>query len=270
MTSTRPPGLPSFESPPINELVIGVQFSQPPAYTSLNAADVRQIYQTEFPNVAEQPPLPPIFETFGTPTPPTVSFNIRPVLSHNRYWFVATSGNELIQFQPDRLLHNWRKVGTDGGVYPRFEAIVTKFERELRTLEKLFGQFGSSKLDISQCEISYVNHIVDLDPAKEPVPSEWLSFLQLSEPPSDLSVVLRRNLCAANGTPFARLTVEANTAIDGAARKLLVLQLTVRGAPEGRGIDDAINFLHFGRATAVTAFKELTTPKAHEIWRIVP
>jgi len=265
--------LPDFERPPINEMVLGVQFNQPPGYNSLNAADVRQLYHAEFPHLEEHSPLAPAFETFGTRYVANVytniSINLTPVLSHSRYWFVGSPKNELIQFQPDRLLHNWRKVGRQGGVYPRFDAIVAKFERELRDLEKLFMRYGSNELGINQCEISYINHIVDPNSTKEPMPSDWLSFLHLAESPSDLSINLRKNLLAKDGTPFARLIVEANSAIDAESLKFIVFQLTVRGAPEGSRIEDAVEFLRFGRATAVAAFKALTTSKAHALWGIV-
>ena len=58
---------------------------------------------------------------------------------HSRYWFVSLSEDELLQFQKDRLLHNWRKVDDRTNEYPRFETLIDKFEKELRKLETYFA-----------------------------------------------------------------------------------------------------------------------------------
>ncbi len=89
----RPPDLPEFGKPPLNELVLGVQFDSPAGFFG-----------------------------FGPINGPM----------HNRFWFTSSSGDEIIQFQNDRLLHNWRKVGDQSNKYPRFDAIVTKFHNEAR------------------------------------------------------------------------------------------------------------------------------------------
>lgn len=110
---TRPADLPDFSKPPLNEVVLGVQFSPPAGYTQIQAGEVWNLYRERYPRVEEYMPLPPAYELFGLPgmgqTSNQFSFLEGPL--HDRYWFLRTAGDELIQFQNDRLLHNWRKVG---------------------------------------------------------------------------------------------------------------------------------------------------------------
>ena len=66
----RPEHLPDFESPPLDELVLGVQFSPLPGYSAVFAKDVWGLFRQQFPRVEEKPALDPVFETFGGTSPP--------------------------------------------------------------------------------------------------------------------------------------------------------------------------------------------------------
>ncbi len=79
---------------------------------------------------------------------------------HDRFRFLSAKKDELIQFQADRLLHNWRKVGDGSNTYPRFEKMIESFETELQAFESYISSLASQKLTINQCEVSYINHIV--------------------------------------------------------------------------------------------------------------
>ncbi|MGH9567283.1 MAG: TIGR04255 family protein, partial [Candidatus Angelobacter sp.] len=57
--------LPAFTNPPIDELVLSLQFA---TLERLKSAHIGMFWETivdRFPNVSEQPPLQPAFETFG-------------------------------------------------------------------------------------------------------------------------------------------------------------------------------------------------------------
>src|SRR5258708_1658 len=80
-------------------------------------------------------PPPPQFETFGGPAQPGVQFDIGFGLRHPRFWFLNKEGTELLQFQADKLIHNWRQVdGQPGAEYPRYETIVGRFSEEVTAL----------------------------------------------------------------------------------------------------------------------------------------
>lgn len=67
MTDTlpRPDHLPDFRTPPLNEVVVGVQFAPARGYQQILAGEVWELYRAQFPTVEEMPPIPPAFETFG-------------------------------------------------------------------------------------------------------------------------------------------------------------------------------------------------------------
>jgi hypothetical protein len=81
----------------------------------------------------------------------------------NRYWFLTPDKTELIQFQQDRFIHNWRKVINKNNEYPRFEAVIEKFSDEARSLDSYFLDKGWGPITPTQCEVTYVNQMSLLD-----------------------------------------------------------------------------------------------------------
>jgi uncharacterized protein (TIGR04255 family) len=261
----RPYDLPEFGKPPLNEVVLGVQFDPPSGYQQIMAGDVWRLFSADFPEVQELPPLPPIFETFG-PQAPLFSFGPITGPMHNRFWFTSKTGSEIIQFQNDRLLHNWRKVGDRSNKYPRFDTIVAKFLNEMRSLEAFFDRISPQPMRIRQCELSYVNHIKG-DFTEQMQVSDWLNFLLFSTlEPDDFAVSFRQTMRSQNGDRKGRLTCEASTAVEPNGRHFISLTLTARGVPEQPSIDSALDFLTRGRDLIVRTFAKVTTDLAHKTW----
>ena len=248
---------------------MGVQFTPATEYSQVRVSEVWSLFREDFPLTQEMPPLPPTFETFGLPQggiggPP---INLRAMPEHSRYWFISTNEEELLQFQPDRLLHNWRKVGNKTNEYPRFETLIGKFENELRTLENYFSALAPQSLKINQCEISYINHI-DIENSKSA--QDWLNFIHFNQlDPDDFVIRFRRIISNAEGKPLGRLIYEAAVAVTPNNKEVVRLTLTLRGKPTGTDINAAIDFLRYGRGLVVQSFKEITTDMAHEKWGMV-
>jgi len=265
---SRPDNLPDYQNPPLNEVVLGVQFAPAQGYQQIRAGEVWKLYQSDFPLVEEQLPIPPNFETFGLPFQGNaLNFGFVTGAMHDRFWFLSPSKDELIQFQPDRLLHNWRKVKGHNNSYPRFEKIIASFEKELFCLEQYFRSLSPQDIKCNQAEISYINYIpLDHDGPRSQF-SNWLRFLNFGNPePDDASVTLRRTLIRSDGAPYGRIICELNTALNPQGARMLVLTLTVRGAPLDQSISAALQFLKGGRDVIVEEFTSITTDSAHELW----
>ncbi len=262
----RPSNLPDFRNPPLNEVVLGVQFMQPRGYQQIRAGQVWDIFRPKFPLVEEHPPLAPVFETFGLSSfAPQFQFGMIPAL-HNRYWFLAQEKEQLIQFQQDRLLHNWRKVGDRSNEYPRFEAMMSCFESEMDSLETFFDSIEPQQLLCNQAEISYINHIMP-NSLESNLVEDWVRFVSFgSSQPDSISLSTREDIVDDNGLPFARLHCDFTTATNPAGGKMLVLSLTVRGAPKDTKIASSLDFLKLGRDLIVKKFAAITTDRAHLIW----
>lgn len=277
-SSSRPKGLPEFRQPPLNEVLVGVQFSPAPGYQPIQAWEVWELYRAGFPSVEIYPPLPPIYEIFGRPgadpahqTHQAQPFGFFANLPHPRYWFLAANQQELIQFQPDRLLHNWRKFGARPEEYPRFEGMIDRFAAELQALDGYFSALGAPPLRCNQAEIAYINHIPLTQEGQPTVAGGWLRFIDFSgREPDDVATSYRRILHDHEGAPQGRLICEMASAGDAHGEKMLVLTLTARGTPSGMDIASALEFLRRGRLEIVTEFAAITTDEAHRAWERVP
>jgi hypothetical protein len=75
----RPTDLADYTSPPVTEVVLGVQFNSIERFLSPHLGLVWERFKPNFPNVEEHPALPPTFETFG-PRPqffPAIGLHVR-------------------------------------------------------------------------------------------------------------------------------------------------------------------------------------------------
>jgi uncharacterized protein (TIGR04255 family) len=245
---------------------MGVQFAPPRGYQQIYAREVWELFRKEFPKVQELPPLPPSFETFGRPQSARINFGIVTGASHNRFWFISENEDELIQFQNNRLLHNWRKVGGRTNPYPRFENIFPKFEAEISKLERYFTNFSYEPLNINQCELTYLNHILLTEEDSTSI-DKWIRLINLETfALEDFTLIFRKIIRDEGGNPCGRLICESHTAINDKEEPLILLTLIVRGAPKEPNISSALDFLRDGRETIVNCFDEITTEFAHEKW----
>src|SRR4029077_3801482 len=102
--------LPSYASPPVVEVVVGVAFW--PLH-GLTVVDISAFWsenlREHFPKVHEQPPYVPPTELLGgqSLTLPTI---MPMALPHPRLWFLSSDEQELLQLQRDYFACNWRKV----------------------------------------------------------------------------------------------------------------------------------------------------------------
>jgi len=265
---SRPDHLPDYTDPPLTEVVLGVQFNPATGYQQIRAGEVWGLYKSDFPFVEEQQPLPPAFETFGLlPAPNMIKFGLISGALHDRFWFVSDDRSELIQFQQDRLLHNWRKDKKTKRNYPRFEAIFSKFESELQILETYFNSLSPQNIISNQAEISYINCINLSNDGGVGSTADWFRFIDFaSAEPNEFNILLRRVLLGKDETPYGRLICEVNGGLCPEGERTIILTLTVRGAPRTPSIRSALDFLKQGRDVIVQEFTSITTDSAHQLW----
>jgi uncharacterized protein (TIGR04255 family) len=265
----RPSHLPDFERPPLDEVVLGVQFAPAPNFTSVHIRDVWDLYKDRFPRVQDHMRLPPLFETFGGM--PSQHIGFPPVFmagqqgAGGRVWFISENENELLQFQPDRFLTNWRR-GPNEQPYPRFEVISELYESNISKLSTLFMDLFSHELRINQAEVTYIN-IMPVSSFSEA--TKYFVNWKYSTPAVEgLNITAVEIIQDENLRPYARLIQEIQSAFSSDARRVYKMSLTFRGRPAGQSKDDAMKFLAKGREAIVLKFKELTTKRAHKRWGI--
>jgi uncharacterized protein (TIGR04255 family) len=261
--------LPSFTKPPVDEVVLGVQFESPPTYRAVDLARVWELYRSEFPIIQEVPRLEPQFEIFGGDPSVGLRINFGASPLRARSWFVSSDGNKLIQFQDDRFLLNWRKHPNGraaGQEYPRFEPIFASFSDCLARLEALFAAEFGEKLKVNQAEVSYINLVVFSEGLNE---ENTFKFFSPSPIKSEgySATVTEQVLDPHTGQPIGRSYFELQGLVaQNSGTKAARLSITVRGKPHGDQLQDAYSFLHMGREIIVTRFCDLTTQLAHDKW----
>ena len=264
--AARPADLPNYDNPPVNEVVIGIQFDRMAitgAHIGLFWGDLRD----EFPKASEQPPLERRIESFQ---PLRFSAPILDVSSWpgSRHWLTSEDDVQLIQIQADRLLYNWRR-GPHNATYPHFESLQEKFwsiaekwSAFLKGIEKI--------LKLTQWEVSYINHILMADQLDlADVLSFWGGQLDYAMGgAAEAGRMEAQRILTENNSPWARMYVNITTGIRADQIPLIAFELTVRGPPPGGA--DAWHATHDrlfkGRHQIVTAFDALTTEKMHALW----
>jgi uncharacterized protein (TIGR04255 family) len=263
---TRPLDLPDYGDPPVNEVVIGVQFNR----TAITGAHIGLFWEElrdEFPKASEQPPLEPKIE------PLQLRHFSAPILEltfwrGSRYWLTSEDDVQLIQIQADRLLYNWRR-GPRNAAYPHFEALQEKFWSIAEKWSNFLKKEGQS-LKLTQWELTYINHI--LTPAGQPTLADVLSFWggELDNALGGVAEAGRleaQRILTENNSPWARMYVSIITGVRVDQFPLIAFELTVRGPPESEGIWETTHDRLFkARRQIVTAFDTLTTPKMHAVW----
>lgn len=275
MSSGRPPGLPDFDNPPVIEVVLSLQFEPIPGWTSAHAGRLACALGDKFPLLEEHPPLQPVLEQFGPPSPPATAVTPERAPAANRIWLLNHANDELLQLQSDRFIRNWRKLAS-GSVYPHYEMLRDQFVTEAQHFEDFLEREKLGAIRINQCEVAYINH-VELDgPAHADAlqrvvtgPFAWPTGGYLPKP-QDVALNARFEMpLSRGGTPAGRLHLATQSLWRRSDSKpLLGLTLTARGAPLGPGLDGAVGFLNLGREWIVNGFKAVTTSQMHEIWRI--
>ncbi len=269
MVTERPSDLPDFANPPVVETVLSVQFEP---LSQLRAAHLGLFWaqiRDRYPKTEDRLPLEPVIERFPEPARGHVTFQfpIPEVPPVPRIWLTHLNETELIQLQADRFVKNWRRSG-HGDAYPRYERVREGFDEAFREFEAFVTREDLGSIEVNQCEVTYVNHIVagELwnshgDLAK--VFTLWRDA-PASPPgkPEDAAFRARFPIGDGSGNPVGRLHIDVQAAFrnpDG--KPMFVLNLTARGY-----MGHSTDFFDLGRDWIVRSFAEITTKEMHRIW----
>lgn len=264
----RPSHLPDFRSPPLTEVVIGVQFAPLPGYSFPFLSGLYERFKREYPKITEQPLLPPQFEMFGGGGfVGSHQIEFGPMPLQNRTWLVSERDDHLLQIQPDRFMMNWRANPlSEKNDYPRFEAIFDKFYAALKEFGEASSLLLGSQVNINQAEVSYFN-IIELNDFSDVC--HWLNVLDRNAAGAIESLGLSVSEIIFNAEkPIARLHQRAQTVYWGNAgeRKGVQLEITFRGGAGNISIQDLKDFLFMGREKISLKFLEITTDSAQKSW----
>ena len=264
--------LPKFEAPPVNEVVMSVQFDPITALTPVHLGRWWDGPRRErYPFPEERAPVDSSIEEFGPQR--QASFTIR--LSGPptpAVWFFSPSRTEALQVQRDRFTRNWIRPSPTAP-YPSYRALAPKFAEDFAEFESFLIESGLGPPSITQCEITYVNPIAASEARGgfaelEKLLAPWST--EQTEPflpaPEDAQLNLRY-VMSEGDQRLGRLNVSLQPALAGDGTAMAVLTLTARGRPLGAGLAGARAFLDLGHEWIVRGFTALTAQPMHDYWR---
>jgi uncharacterized protein (TIGR04255 family) len=262
-------GLPSFERPPVVETVLGVQFQPLPALRNAHLGAFWKSLGDDWPVVLDAPTLEPVFERFEKggswgALGPHLTLTSNP---SSRLQIRNKTNDEMIQVQNGRLHFNW--LGHKGLEYPRYNVVRPRFDDVLQRFKQFIGEHQLGDLLPNQWEITYVNHIPQVDP--------WRSPEDISRIFSGLPVIK----AAPAGLKFetftgewhfviepqrGRLHIDAGFVRSGPPPGQEVLRLTLTARGPANNDSELRDGLNLGRQTIVRTFVELASVDAKKYW----
>ncbi|MCA1603777.1 MAG: TIGR04255 family protein [Actinobacteria bacterium] len=260
-----------FARPPVVEVVAGITFTNYTTdFSAILAAFWKEVLRDQFPVLQQQPPYAPPEEQFQEQPSAGFSFQLGGGYPAPRLWASNSDGSELIQLQPDWFARNWRKVKPEDE-YDRWPSRRTALTESFAELERYADSNEFPRPLISQCEVSYINHI-SLDGFAD----GWGSIGAIMQGQSRLSRAAQVEQAAlqvayvlqGESQPAGRLHVSIKPALNAEGQPIYVLELTARSVTGQKGFHSALSFLDKGREAINTAFVALTTEEMHEKWGI--
>lgn len=263
------PTLPSYARPPLDEVAADLQFTPLP----IKATDVgafHSLIADEYPTSNDVPYLPPSFETEGVPQAFPFALNMSGSLLP-RSWFISQDDEHVVQFQPDRLIINWR-LRPNGGAYPRYPEVRRRLVAAHEALTIFVHRRGYPDIMPNQCDLTYYN--------KVPLPegTTWGDVHKLlkgitinpivpqQEQFSDCQLSFRRLIRDESAASFRRLQVECGPIQIAMDRKLWALNISVKGRPAVANMSAALSFFDTAHTEIVRCFAAITTENMQQEW----
>lgn len=254
---------PHYQRPPVVEVVCGVQFSGAEGWRTPHFGNFWQQIQDEYQEFEDRPPLERIQLDHSTPAQPRLT-TLPPL---RRVFYIQPPGNFLIQLQPNRILHNWRKIH-DSDEYPRYGIAYSKFLNAWAALKGFASSARLSEPLPEFFELAYINHIFK-EGAK--FPRDVWEFLAFYDQTPRAVVANDSSALAMHfewplPNQWGVLTFDLRHGVrPGDEREVLLIELNTRGkvSRDGPRMDEWFDAAHHA---IVDTFDRLTTGFAHELW----
>ena len=259
-----------YKRPPINELVLDVQFQEVPL-TTVDLIELRSLFVDTYPAYEEREPLRPELEAEAGGV--NLSINLSHIPPLRRQWFKNKENTQLFQLQPNRLIHNWRRLEgearQDEQSYPRFESVRDEFDKYLNLFNDYIKSKYNSPLILNQWELSKFN-LIELE-------ADWIksihdTFTCLGIPQSFEGVKQENIMYQAQNTlihqdiPIGRLYVSLETIDRPKGERAVLLRITARGRPDDVTIKCSLEKINLSNDIINNVFNSLTTVEAQKKW----
>ncbi|MGG7105100.1 TIGR04255 family protein [Rhodococcus sp. 24CO] len=251
-------GLPSFSAPPVIEVAMGIEFVPIPGLTTIKLVELHRMWESEFPQVQEQPALQPS----NMPIESGLRFNVG--IPPIRLWMISASDDLLLQIQNDRIILNWRR--TPGNEYPRYATLREKYASIWSAFSSEVSRLGIGDLAPVTAEVSFVNRV------EESNSMAGLSIENVVSTISPTSILSAASDSVLNiRIPIweGECEVGQQTVVAAFAQmpsRTVTLDLAARIRVEGMESSAITSALDAAHRSGVESFAKITTPEMHKIW----
>ena len=264
--------LPKFDTPPVVETVLSVQFAPLQKFTDAHAGWFWKNYlDSEWSDVQVAPKIDDQFELFGDEMRwgPTGAFRIATGPGSERIQLIRSDNERMIQIQDTRFIYNWKK---QEGSYPSYDELLPEFQRVFTQFKNFTVEAGFGPLIPNQWEVTYVNHIPK-GKLWESV-KDWPTIFSALQAPGTNAFELssedfRGEWRSIIGGNLGRLYTTLSRGRVGSDKgpEIILLQFTARGPTNPEETTDLQNGFRLGHESIVLSFTEMTSDTAHKHWK---
>lgn len=261
---------PDYESPPVNEVVIGMVYQPLVSMRVVHYGLIWEKIRAEFPLIEHAPPLG-LEELFkgsllsGTGWPSTLL---------PRVWYINQKQDKLLQLQHDRFYVNWRSR-SDGEPYPRYPTMLRMYEEKMAVIADVFRQEGVGDIVPAAYELRYINHILKGEAWErfEDIEKIFPDLAWRNDPkrflPTPIGGVWSAAFALPNG--MGRLNVRAQPGVrtvKEGKQQILILELSTGGPAASVQSGMAKEWFDVAHEWIVRGFADLTTLDAQtNLWK---
>jgi len=258
---------PSFERPPVREVVASVAFDRKNLTTGHLGEFWTERLRADLPDLEEQPPYQPPVESPTRLGPMFLQLELMEALKSNRLWAKSADGARLVQVQPDWFAVNWRGAPGADGPYLRWPSIESMFLEQFASLEAFVKGAGLGPIAARQCEVTYVNEISASGGDLHGVLSGIGPSPPLLGAPETMQLAATYPLTDPTGVWRGRLHITAQPGVRRSdTTPVFVLDLTARLSTLGQDVASTLEALRLGHVWVVNAFASITTTQMHDEW----
>lgn len=252
--------LPSYDRPPVQELVIGCRFDPPKDQYLPHVGAYWTTVRDRFPVIQHHEPLVlpgeqqalSIDKASGVPLP--------------RIWLMSQDSSRVLQLQIDTFILNWRKV--NGSVYPRFRPTFDEFYGRFKEYAAFMKDVGAGELTPKIGEVSYNNLLTESDAGVDVADDVERALQYMGQPVTKSLEFLGRprqiNWQIGYRLPKGgALTVKLShgTRSENPKRRMIMLELSTIGSLASKGVEDIAEWYEHAHVAIVKTFAEVTAPE---------
>lgn len=211
--------------------------------------------------------MPPLLDASEMPSgTPQILFV--PVVG-TRHWYLSKDQTRLVQLQNDRLIVNWRRLGTD--VYPHFDQLRADLAEIVDAWRTFLADFDFPAPQVLQTEVTYINHIPAADGGEDLQPRDLMEAFKTQWPAGagtpEVLQIEQRFIVADESTRYGTLSLGFAPITLPARERVWTLNLSFRGAASG-DFEHALGSLDVGHNQVINTFKDVTTERMHAVWGV--